>query len=159
MAAQPEADLIRTTEAVKSSEVALVWRFWALYQARRWSEAQALLHPDAYCNWWATAERFAGAAAIVHVNAVYPEGWALHLLELNPLGAGRLHSLVRVDQDGLRFYANSFFRIEAGVIVSLDEYWSDPAPAPAWRQNGQLPGLQRLAPDLRAGLRLELGAH
>lgn len=142
----------------QAAEAALVRRFWSLYQARRWSEAQALLHPDAECYWWATAERFQGAAAIVHVNAVYPEGWSLCLLEVNPLGSGRVHTLLRVDHGEQAFYANSFFQITAGLIQRLDEYWSDLAAAPAWRQTGQLPGLTKLAPDQRSGLSLDLGS-
>lgn len=140
--------------------VSLVRRFWALYQARRWAEAEALLAPAAQCLWWATRERFAGAAAIVHVNAVYPEGWTIHLLELNALasvdGHGRVHSLVRVDQDGRSFYANSFFAIDAERIISIDEYWSDQQSPPAWRTPAQLPGMSWLAGDARTGLDLGL---
>ncbi|HLO94270.1 MAG TPA: hypothetical protein VK195_08130, partial [Burkholderiaceae bacterium] len=111
--------------------VALVQRFWALYQARRWADAQALLAPPAECLWWATQERFRGADAVVHVNAVYPEGWTLHLLDLQPLPDGRVLSLVRVDQDGHSFYANSYFHVREGLIQQIDEYWSDVQAAPA----------------------------
>lgn len=139
----------------------LVRRFWALYQARRWAEAEALLAPAAQCLWWATRERFVGAAAIVHVNAVYPEGWTIHLLELNALapaeGRERIHSLVRVEQDGRSFYANSFFVIDGAQIVAIDEYWSDQQPAPAWRTPEQLPGMAWLTDDARPGLDLSLG--
>ncbi|WP_310388879.1 hypothetical protein [Roseateles sp.] len=160
------------------AELALVRRFWAQYQARNWSAAQALLHPQAVCKWWATAERFDGAAAIVHVNAVYPEGWTIHLLELNGLsvpsgldsqggavraaaGASesrRVHSLVRVEQGGQAFYANSFFSLAQGLIRAIDEYWADTQPAPAWRLTGDLPGASALGTDVRAGLSLELDA-
>jgi hypothetical protein len=139
-----------------AAELELVRRFWALYQARRWPEAQALLSPVAQCHWWSTREQFSGAAAIVHVNAVYPQGWTLHLLELNPLGPQRVHSLVRVDHDGAVFYANSFFALQGGLIAGLDEYWSDGQPAPDWRVPGQMPGLQTLPPDDRPGLDLSL---
>ena len=153
----------------RAAEVELVRRFWALYQARNWVAAQALLHPDAVCHWWATAERFEGPAAIVHVNAIYPEGWTIHLLELHGLdGASqatelaqprrRVHSLVRVDQGGQSFYANSFFGLEQDLILSIDEYWSDTQAAPAWRQNGSLPGLFSMPPDQRQGLSLEVAS-
>ena len=138
------------------SELQLVQRFWALYQARRWQEAQALLRPEVQCHWWATRERFCGAAAVVHVNAVYPEGWSIRLLELNRLADGRVHSLVRVDHGESVFYANSFFVLESGRIAQLDEYWSDVQPAPAWRSAGALPGLRALAPDERPGIDLAL---
>jgi len=155
----------------KTSSLKLVRRFWALYQARRWNEAKALLSPSAHCLWWATAERFEGDAAIVHVNEVYPEGWTIHLLELNRLEsadretpdgstgpAQRVHSLVRVDQDGRSFYANSFFSINAGRIHTIEEYWADTQSPPAWRTPEALPGLQFMTIDQRPGLSLELEA-
>ncbi len=149
----------------------LVRRFWALYQSRQWAAAQALLHPQAACQWWATSERIDGSAAIVHVNAVYPEGWTIHLLELNALNARdagldaaasaavnhrRVHSLVRVDQAGQAFYANSFFSLEQGLIVAIDEYWSDRQAAPSWRKPGAMPGLTLMSSDDRVGLSLKL---
>lgn len=132
----------------------LVQRLWALFQARRWDEAQALFKPAAYCHWWASRERLSGAAAIIHVNAVYPEGWTLHLLELQALADGRVLSLVRVDQGGTSFYATSFFQMEAGLIAGVDEYWADCQPAPDWRRDGRLPGLEPLPEDRRPGLSL-----
>jgi hypothetical protein len=150
-----------------ASDLGLVRRFWALYQARHWAAAQALLHPQAACQWWASAERFEGAEAIVHVNAVYPEGWTIHLLELNALDVGlassvmpptrrRIHSLVRVNQADQVFYANSFFSVEQGLIVAIDEYWSDVQPAPEWRTPEALPGLTTMGCDAREGLSLSL---
>lgn len=142
--------------ASAGTELEVVQRFWALYQGRRWREAQALLAPQAVCNWWASGERFVGAAAIVHVNAVYPEGWRIHLLALNALGPGRVHSLVRVEHGAAVVYANSFFALSHGLITSLDEYWCDVLAPPSWRQSGLLPGLQPLPADQRAGLDLQL---
>ena len=140
------------------AELELVRRFWALYQDRRWCEVHTLLSPEAQCRWWATRECFEGAAAVVHVNAIYPEGWTIHLLELNPLADGRLHSLVRVDQDGRSFYANSFFTLEPGgeSIAEIDEYWADLQAAPDWRRGGRLPGLVTMGVDRRPGLDLHL---
>ncbi|MDT9001016.1 hypothetical protein RQP53_17190 [Paucibacter sp. APW11] len=137
---------------------ALVRRFWALYQARRWAEAQALLAEQAVCDWPATLERYVGAAEVVHVNAVYPEGWSIHLLELNTLTDGRVHALVRVDQGEASFYANGFYRVSGDRIAGLSEYWSDVQPAPAWRRDpsAPLPGQQRLPRDERQGLDLAL---
>ncbi|QPF76087.1 nuclear transport factor 2 family protein [Roseateles sp. DAIF2] len=143
-----------SAEMADLAESALVRRFWALYQARRWAEAQALLAPEACCTWWATRERFIGAAAVVHVNAVYPEGWTIRLLELRALSAGRVHSLVRVDHGEASFYANSFFTLEGGRIAGLDEYWSDVQAPPSWRQG--LPGRGDLPADMRPGLDLSL---
>ncbi len=132
---------------------ALVQRFWALYQGRQWAQAQALLAPQAECLWWATQERFRGADAVVHVNAVYPEGWTIRLLDLQSLADGRVLSLVRVDQDGHSFYANSYFHVRDGLIQQIDEYWSDVQPAPAWRRDPLAPlvGRSSMPTDRRQG--------
>jgi len=134
-----------------------VRRFWSLIQARRWADAQALLGAEACCFWPVTRERFDGPEAIIHVNAVYPEGWSIHLLALNTLADGRVHSLARVDQGGEAFYANSFFCFDAkGLITRIEEFWADVREPPAWRVDpGQpLPGQTRLPLDERPGLSL-----
>lgn len=129
-----------------------VGRYWAAIQARDWALAQSQLAPEAVCRWWATGECFEGAAAVIRVNAVYPEGWTLFLLELEPLGADRVLSLVRVEQEGRCFWANSHFRLGEAGIAAVDEYWCDQAAAPAWRSGLHQP----LPPDTRSGLPLEL---
>lgn len=131
-----------------------VGRYWAAIQARDWTLARAQLAPDVVCRWWATGERFDGADAVIRVNAVYPEGWTIFLLELQPLGDGRVLSLVRVEQGGRRFWANSHVQLGPTGILAIDEYWADQAEPPAWR-----PGLSHaLAPDARPGLSLDPAA-
>lgn len=144
--------------AGESGGETLVQRFWALYQARRWAEAQALLAPHAECLWWTTSERFRGAASVVHVNAVYPEGWVIRLIEVQALKDGRVLSLVRVDQAGHSFYANSYFHVRDGLIQQIDEYWSDVQAPPPWRRDPEapLPGASALPVDRRQGLSLAL---
>ena len=66
----------------------------------------------------------------------------------------RVHSLVRVDHGGQAFYANSFFSLAQGLIVEIDEYWSNGQPAPDWRLNGSLPGLMSMGADQRSVLSL-----
>ena len=140
-----------------SSAERVVHRFWSLFQARRWADAQALLSAEACCPWPVTRERFDGPAAIIHVNAVYPEGWGIHLLALNALADGRVHSLLRVDHGADSFYANSFFSLDVkGQITRIEEFWSDVLEPPAWRRDAAqpLPGQTRLPADERSGLRL-----
>lgn len=133
--------------------VEVVRGLWALFQARRWQEAQGLLAPDAVCTWWATGERITGAEAVIHVNAVYPEGWEIQLIEVNALADGRVHSIVRVAlAGGPTVYANSLFTLRDGLIASLDEYWSTVEAPPAWRDNTGLPGWSRLPPDTRGAV-------
>jgi hypothetical protein len=90
-------------------------------------------------------ESFRGRDAIVHVNRVYPEGWDLRVLDVQPLPDGRVLSLVRVDHTGATCYANSFFTLSADGrrIVRIEEFWSDVAEPPEWRRRSGLPGHAR----------------
>ena len=127
--------------------------YWALLQARDWAGAEALLHPNAACRWRATRERFDGAAAIVGVNAAYPEGWAIRLLALHRLGPDEALSVVRVDHNSRAFWAHSHIRFEGEWIAHIDEYWADEQAAPAWR-DGSL-GRTLTPADARPGWPLD----
>lgn len=118
---------------------------WAAYQARDWKVARQLFCDDAEAIWWATQETFIGADAIVHVNAIYPEGWTIVPLECNALLDGRVHTLVRVDMEEQVCYANSFFSFAADRITRLEEFWSDVTVAPEWRREAGLLNYRLLA--------------
>jgi ribosomal protein S18 acetylase RimI-like enzyme len=118
-----------TTPSVRA-----VRSLWAAFQARDWRRARALLHDDLQATWWTSGERFAGADAFIEVQARYPEGWTVQLLELGHLQDGRVLSLVRVDHPPQRFFATSFFRVDDGRIAGVDEYWATYEPPPAWRE-------------------------
>jgi SnoaL-like domain len=118
---------------------------WQAYEARDWAAAQALFAPDAVCDWWTSGERFTGAAAIVGVNAAYPEGWRIELLAVDELVDGRVHSLVRVDHGAQSFYANSFFGFDGeDRIATVEEFWAAVEQPSAWREG--LPGRMRRGP-------------
>lgn len=44
-----------------------------------------------------------------------------------------------------RFFATSLFRVDRGLIRTIEEYWATAEPPPAWRSAGNLPGYERLA--------------
>jgi len=111
--------------------------------ARDWAGARALLADDATCTWWTSRERFAGADAVVHVNAVYPEGWRIVVLEAHALADGRVITLVRVDHGAACFYATSWFTFAGNRIGAIEEYWATGEAPPAWRERG-LPGRSML---------------
>ncbi len=124
--------------------LAVVRGLWARFQARDWAGARQLLHDQAVLTWWATAERLHGGDAIIHVNAVYPEGWTINPLTFNLLRDGRVASWVRVDHPPQSFLAHTTFRVRHGLIVQADETWATCEAAPAWRDPAVLPGLERL---------------
>lgn len=119
---------------------------WAALQARDWPRARALLHADLQATWWTSGERFAGADAFVDVQARYPEGWTLHLLEIGRLCDGRVMSLVRVDHPPASFFATSLFRVDDSIVTAIDEYWATLEAPPAWRGAGAIAGCGRFDP-------------
>ena len=122
----------------------IVHALWARFEQRDWAGARGLLADDAVMAWVATAERFHGGDAIIAVNATYPEGWSIHVLEVAALADGRVLSLIRVEQPPSCFFATSLFRIEGGLIRAIEEYWATAEAPPAWRSAGALPGYERL---------------
>ncbi|NRF66019.1 GNAT family N-acetyltransferase [Aquincola sp. S2] len=112
---------------------ALVRTLWASFEARDWAGARALFADDAHLYWIASGEHLDDADAIIRVNAIYPEGWAIHVHEVTPMADGRVHSLVQVNHGDGRFFAHSLWRFAAGRIVDVHETWGQFEAPPAWR--------------------------
>ena len=125
-------------------KVALVRALWDRIEQRDWTGARTLLADDATMTWVCTAERFQGGDAVIAVNAAYPEGWSIHVLDCAALADGRILSLVRVEHPPHCFFATSLVRVEEGLIVGIEEYWATAEAPPAWRSDGTLPGYERL---------------
>ena len=132
-----------TTPSVRA-----VRQFWAALQARDWTAARACLLDDLQAVWWTSGERIDGADALIAVNARYPEGWTIQLLEVEHLQDGRVMSLARVDHPPRHFFATSFFQVYDGRIAGLDEYWATVEAPPPWRSAGSFPGITRFDPAL-----------
>jgi limonene-1,2-epoxide hydrolase len=103
-------------------------------EARDWDAVAEQLHPDVVVDWPNTAERMRGRDNYLAVQREYPEGWHIEVLRIVD-GGETVVSEVRVDHEGQRFFAGSFFEVHDGRIVRAVEYWSDgePSPAPGWR--------------------------
>jgi ribosomal protein S18 acetylase RimI-like enzyme len=121
--------------------VQAVRALWSAFQARDWTAARALLRADLQAVWWTSGERFESAAAFVEVQARYPEGWTIRLLECTRLEDGRVLSLARVDHPPRSYYATSIARVDDGSIIGIDEYWATAEPPPAWRTPSAFSGL------------------
>jgi GNAT superfamily N-acetyltransferase len=123
--------------------VRAVRSMWTAFQARDWPAARALLRDDLQATWWTSGERFANADGFIQAQAQYPAGWTIHLIEAERLEDGRVLSLVRVDHAPNSFYATSFFRVDDGSIIGIDEYWATAEPPPGWRVEQKLSGWSR----------------
>jgi GNAT superfamily N-acetyltransferase/ketosteroid isomerase-like protein len=123
----------------------VVRALWAAFQARDWAAARALLHDDAQLDWWATGETLHGGDLIIRVNAEYPEGWTMHLLQLAALQDGRVFSMLRVAHPPGQFLAQAVMRVRDGRIAHSQELWAECEAPPAWRTPAAFPGLQPMA--------------
>jgi ketosteroid isomerase-like protein len=108
---------------------------WERMEARDWDAVAEQLHPDVVVVWPNTEERYRGRDDYLGMQHAYPEGWHIEVLRIVDAG-DTVVSEVRVEQDGKRFFAVSFFELAGGQIVRAVEYWSagEPEPAPEWRQ-------------------------
>lgn len=119
---------------------------WARFEARDWAGARRLFADAATLTWPSSGERFLDADAIVRVNVIYPEGWRIRIIELNPLLDGRIHTVVEVTHGTQRFFANSLFRFDAELIVEVHEYWATVEAPPAWRTREAIGAYERTSP-------------
>ena len=126
--------------------VRAVRSLWSAFQARDWAAARRLLRDDLHAVWRTSGEHFSGADAFVAVQTRYPQGSAIHLVEAERLDDGRVMSVLRVDHPRATFFATSFFRVDDGLIMGIDEYWATMEPPPAWRVPGEFAGLARFDP-------------
>lgn len=91
-------------------------------------------HPNAIVNWHCTNERFT-ADEFITVNCAYPGQWEGQMERLERSG-DLFITVVHVypSDRSASFHVTSFFCIEDGKILSLDEYWANDGPPPTWRK-------------------------
>lgn len=117
------------------SAVETVRAYWERMRERNWDGVRATLASDAVAVWPETNERFAGAEAIVRVNAEYPEGWDIRVLRLVESG-DTVVAEVEVPHEGVGvFRVAAFTEVVDGLIARSMEYWVQVGGAepPAWR--------------------------
>ena len=132
------------TDTDTEHHAAMVRVLWACFQARDWSAARRLLADDAQMAWRASGEHFDSADAIIRVNAIYPEGWVLRILDVTPLQDGRIHSLVQVRHGDACFYGHSLFTLAGRHITRIDETWATAEEPPAWRTAAAIGAYRRI---------------
>lgn len=103
-------------------------------EARDWRGAERLLSPTAVIEFSATGERFVGPA-FVAMNAAYPEGWSIDVVETLSRG-DRVAAHVRVVHGEDVFWCAGFYSVTDGAITSGVEHWvtAGAETPPEWRQ-------------------------
>jgi hypothetical protein len=129
------------------NQLAAVHALWSSFEARDWPAARRLFADAATLTWHTSGERMFNADAIIRVNAIYPEGWNIRVIEVNALQDGRVHSIVEVKHPPNQFIANSLFRFEHNLITQIDEYWGTVEAPPEWRNAAAIGAYQRFDPS------------
>lgn len=135
---------IEYRRAPAADPVQVVRELWASFQARDWARARQFLHDDLVVHWWASGETISGGDAFIAVQAEYPEGWTIHLLQLSVLQDGRLLSMARVDHPPSTFVVHSIVRVRDSRIAHGEELWATCEAPPPWRTPERFHGLQHM---------------
>ena len=111
-----------------------LYRFWRSVLQQDAPALAKYFHSNALIRWHCTNEQFT-AEEFIKVNCDYPGQWDGHIDRLEQ--SGDLFITVTCVYSADRvccFHVTSFFRIKDQKILSLDEYWADDGPPPAWRR-------------------------
>ncbi len=102
----------------------LIRRLHERYQARDWSAAEALLHPDVQLRMPATAEVFTGRDRVLALQVDYPEPWGelrvLRVVDGGPCVAAVEVEVAAPDQV---FRCAGFWETREGLLYRGTEYW------------------------------------
>lgn len=112
----------------------LVTTFWNLFSEQKWDEAMALLHDELVVFWPQSREKMTGPQNFVDVNRYYPGNHKIRILRSHQIEEEVLTTVWIEADTGQKVFANSFFSFKDDRIIRIEEYWSDPYPAPEWRK-------------------------
>ena len=108
--------------------------FWQAVLQQNADAIRPFFHSDAIIRWHCSNECFT-VDEFIRANCEYPGNWDGEILRTEQCGS-TLITAVRVYpvERSADYYVTSFFRLDDGRIKSVDEFWADASPAPAWRQ-------------------------
>ena len=122
-----------------TENVIIVKKFWELFDAAEFKEAGNLINPIAKIRWWNTREEF-NKENFIEANSNYPGRWNISIERLESFN-DLVITVVKVVENEISFYATSFFKLEEGRIVRIDEYWGENSEPPEWRMKRSLSDL------------------
>ncbi len=109
--------------------------YWAAAEARDWDTFAALLAPDVVYEVSQTHERVTGREAYLRFNREFPGDWHLQTRRVvadSGGGASWLDFTVGEEtMTGISFFTFD----EAGLIVSVDDFWPEPYDPPTGREH------------------------
>ncbi|MBR0461131.1 MAG: nuclear transport factor 2 family protein [Erysipelotrichaceae bacterium] len=109
-------------------------RFWKDILEQNEKALPDYFHPDAVIRWHCTNEKFT-VNEFICANCEYPGSWDGEIERIESLGSKLITAINVYPRDrSASFHVVSFFELKDGLIMSLDEYWSDDGEAPSWRK-------------------------
>ncbi len=111
-----------------------VYKFWEAVLRQDRETIRGYFHPEAEILWHCSNERFT-VEEYIRANCEYPGEWAGNIEKVVTSGETLVAAVhVHTRDERLSFHAVSFMELREGKILSLEEYWGDDGPPPAWRQ-------------------------
>lgn len=113
-------------------------KFWLAVLRQDAKELETYFAEGAWVNWHNTNEHFT-AAEFIRANCEYPGNWEGEVEQIIVTQTHIITATHVYTKDGsASFHATSFFRVEKGKILSVEEYWGDDGDAPAWRKEKKI---------------------
>lgn len=108
--------------------------FWQAVLTQDAKALEAYFHPHAVVRWHCSNEEFT-VQEFIRANCEYPGEWDGDIERMHVLGELVITAVHVCTKDrSAHFHVTSFMQLKDGKIDSLDEYWGDDGPAPAWRR-------------------------
>lgn len=107
--------------------------FWLDVLKQNKEKLHTYFHEKAVIRWHCSNELFT-VKEYIQANCKYPGQWDGKIERVEEI-ANTIITVVKVysiDKSN-SFHVVSFFRLENGLIVEMDEYWGDDGVAPEWR--------------------------
>lgn len=109
-------------------------RYWQDIASQDRKALAAWFWESARINWHCTNESFS-VQEFLQANCEYPGEWVCQVERAEKLGDTLVTAThVYARDKSLSCHAVSFFKMQDGKILQLDEYWGDDGPPPLWRQ-------------------------
>jgi hypothetical protein len=108
--------------------------FWKDVLSQNRGSLPGYFHKDAVIRWHCSNELFT-VSEYIKANCEYPGQWAGEIERIEEKD-DLIITAVRVfpKDNNSSFHVVSFCKIKGGLIVEMDEYWSNDGLAPEWRR-------------------------
>lgn len=110
-------------------------QYWQAVAKQDAAAIEPFFAPSAIIRWQDSNEQFTVDEFII-ANCEYPDSWAGVIVRFDQHDDNHITTVTKITNtlNNMAFFVVSFFQLEGGKIMTLDEYWSEIGEAPTWRQ-------------------------